>query len=179
VNIERALAISDYQCDERTAEVTWLAQQASTRLMIVEVGCWKGCTTRAMADNTKGTVFAVDTWLGSFNEVHKEFTDHEPGWLFEEFMRNVDDLKNRQVVKLDSLSAAMWLGNRGYKFDMIFLDASHDYDSVKADILAWRPLLASGGLLCGHDRQWDGVAQAINELLPNHRTAVGAIWYAL
>lgn len=183
MNLNRALAISDYQCDERTRELAWLAEQAQSRKQIAEIGCWKGCTTRALADNTRGTVYAVDTFKGSVNEeAHQKLGEKPEGWLFMTFQKNTDDLKNLVVCPMRSVDAARYyeqLIGLGLlpKFDLIFLDASHDLDSVRADIRAWRPLLADGGLLCGHDRQWDGVAKAVKELLGEPSVGAGAIWY--
>ena len=177
IDITKALAASEYQSDERTSELTWLAEQASCHHLLLEVGSWKGATACALAANTKGTLTCVDTWQGGDNpDFRKEIAEHTPDWAFEEFQRNTDGLKNVLRVRMTSLKAAQFLWN--YKYDMIYLDASHDYDSVKQDILAWRPLLSPGGLLCGHDRSWDGVAHAIDELVPNHKVGAGAIWYA-
>jgi hypothetical protein len=49
---------------------------------------------------------------------------------------------------------------------------------VKADILAWMPLLKEGGVMAGHDYDpgWPGVVQAVQELVPNHRVVAGEIW---
>lgn len=190
VSIERAMKTSDYDNAERRAELTWLAEQASMRRSIVEVGSWKGTTCLAMADNTQGVVYAVDTFAGSVGEEqHQRLDEHEPDWLYNIFLKNLaehipDDVSKRRVVpiRLPSIVAAdafnRSLNGHGqpFRFDMVFLDASHDYDSVKADIEAWLPLLSPGALLCGHDRQWDGVSRAIDELVPGHRVAVGAIW---
>ena len=182
MNIERALATSDYDCDERRAELRWLAEQASHRQMVVEVGSYKGTTALAMADNMSlptAVVYCVDTFEGSVGEVEMRrlLDSHPPGWLKEVFLANTTGQDKIRPLVMDSLKAAELLGKSFRGADMIFLDASHDYDSVKADILAWLPALAPGGLLCGHDRQWDGVAQAINDLVPNHRVGAGAIWY--
>jgi len=179
MNIDRAIATSDYDCAERRAELTWLAENASHRSNICEVGSYKGTTARAMADNTAGLVYCVDTFRGSVGEVEmaRILAEHEEGWLLETFKRNMTGLSNVLIYAMDSLFAAKLFADAGKRFDMIFLDASHDYESVAADIRAWLPLLAPGGLLCGHDRQWDGVAKAINELIPNHRIGTGAIWY--
>lgn len=59
------------------------------------------------------------------------------------------------------------------RFDAIFLDAAHDYDSVVADIAAWRPLLRHGhpgSLFIFHDYlhprnngRGYGVRQAVDE----------------
>jgi len=49
--------------------------------------------------------------------------------------------------------------------DFVFIDAQHDYDSVKRDIELWTPKLKPGGLLSGHDYQpnFQGVIQAVDE----------------
>lgn len=181
MNIDRAIATSDYDCPERRAELDWLAEQASRRKIIAEVGSYKGTTARAMADNTAGLVYCIDTFEGSVGEVEmrRELDSHPEGWLLETFKKNTEGLSNVLIYVMDSLFAARLFADAGQRFEMIFLDASHDYDSVAADIRAWMPLLAPGGILCGHDRQWDGVAKAINELVPEHRVGVGAIWYRL
>jgi hypothetical protein len=48
------------------------------------------------------------------------------------------------------------------EIDWVFLDAAHDYESVRADIAAWSPLCT---ILGGHDfcAGWPGVVQAVTE----------------
>tara|TARA_R110000772_G_scaffold80153_5_gene171267 strand:+ start:1780 stop:2340 length:561 start_codon:yes stop_codon:yes gene_type:complete len=58
------------------------------------------------------------------------------------------------------------------KFNFIYIDGAHDYDSVKQDIQLCLPLLAKGGIIAGHDYQQEhgGVQKAVDELLgkPTH-----------
>ena len=56
--------------------------------------------------------------------------------------------------------------------DFVFIDASHDYESVKEDIKAWLPKVKVGGILGGDDYGWGGVEKAVYELVPN-ATAIG------
>ena len=153
-------------------ELRWLAKQARVCRRIVEIGSWKGRSTRALADHTHGVVFAVDTWAGSDEEAHhRELAGHDPWWLSEEFRQNLcDHLASQRVimVRQPSLVAARSIMS-GLRFDMVFIDAEHTYESVRADIAAWRGLVAPGGLLCGHDYggPWVGVTHAVNEAFPH------------
>lgn len=157
-------------------ELLWLAQQARGRRMIAEIGSWKGRSTRALADQTAGAVFAVDTWSGSNEEAHrKEFAGRESWWLADEFKQNLSDhLVSEKVIMVwePSLVAARSIVSK-LKFDMIFIDAEHTYDAVKADIAAWRGMLAPRGLLCGHDYggPWVEVTRAVDEAFAHRRRA--------
>lgn len=48
--------------------------------------------------------------------------------------------------------------------DFVFIDANHNYDSIKEDIRAWYPKVRHAGLFSGHDyKGFAGVQQAVNE----------------
>ena len=62
--------------------------------------------------------------------------------------------------------------------DFVFIDASHDYNSVKGDIEYYTPKLKPNGWLCGHDMDFPGVNKAVNELLPNnHHIGPNNVWF--
>jgi hypothetical protein len=63
----------------------------------------------------------------------------------------VGDLIDRdiKVIKGDSLRVAQSMDPQ--EFDIVFLDAGHDYQAIKTDLMAWAPHVANSGVLCGHD----------------------------
>jgi predicted O-methyltransferase YrrM len=149
--------------------------------VIVEIGVWKGGSTVYMADQLKragmqAVVIAVDTWLGSSEHwlVAEYFALlpflHGYPALYHKFMSNVlrAGVADQVVpLPLDSLNAVQVLRGTGIIPEMIHLDGGHDYASVMADLRAWWPLLAPGGLLVGddyfEDGRWPGVRQAFDE----------------
>lgn len=192
MNIHKALTIPGFT---NLYELEWLAKQASAHKRIVEIGSWKGRSTRAMADNlsSDGVLYAVDTWNGTPEDPHfKELIDKPADWLYNQFLEGLCEYaapptNNRRVVPVRQasvLAAKSFSGTRDtygqpYTFDMIFIDAGHSYADVKADCLAWRPLLAPGGLFCGHDYEpgRGGVIKAVNECVPTaNRLGIGTIW---
>lgn len=176
INSHRDLAAAvDIEGFMRFAELDWLATVASASEFIAEIGCWRGRSTRAMADNTTGTIFAIDHFEGS-PELEYILDTLPPGWLFKTFMKNVFDCPNVIPLRMKSLAAAHVLAPM--RFDLIFIDGAHDYKSVCEDINAWRPLLRDGGMLCGHDAGYHDVKKAVMELLPDAKVVKGtAIWW--
>ena len=85
---------------------------------------------------------------------------------------------NTQIIKGLSLDVAKSFPN-GF-FDVVFIDASHDYESAKKDIIAWLPKVRKGGVLCGHDYSLAqfGVIQAVNEVIgcDNIELKSGDVW---
>jgi hypothetical protein len=65
------------------------------------------------------------------------------------------------------------------RFDAIYIDTSHDYDTVVRQIGQTARLLADDGLLCGDDYSdqgtW-GVKRAVSELIPGHVVFGNWIW---
>lgn len=185
MNLERALATAGWMSPE---QLEYIAHCASKSLTYAEIGCWRGRSARAIADNLPdgGVLFAVDTWADHAHGIPDYWTATDPSdlwshpdWLYRLFLTHLDEHLGRKVFALrtDSVSAARVLAGIK-KFDTIFIDAGHTYEEVKADILAWQPLLAEGGIMAGHDYDpdWPGVIQAVRELVPNHRVVAGAIW---
>jgi Methyltransferase domain len=69
-------------------------------------------------------------------------------------------------------------GNPG-KFDFIYLDTAHDYETVKRQIKQCVPLLNSGGVISGDDyleRDNWGVIQAVRESFPRYMVFKNCIW---
>jgi hypothetical protein len=68
------------------------------------------------------------------------------------------------VLKMDSMAGAKAaFKTEGRTFDLVFLDADHSYEGVRGDIWAWRQVVKPGGILAGHDLNWPGVRQAVDE----------------
>lgn len=133
---------------------------------IIEVGSWLGASTRHMASllPDDGKIYAVDHWQGS--------VEHQPGnwawdkvlpFLYDQFLSNVihTELTDKIVpIRLGSLQAAEYFKNNlnSFKPDLIYIDASHDDESVYADLKAWYPFVRGHGILCGDDWWWVHVA---------------------
>ena len=68
------------------------------------------------------------------------------------------------AVRLSSLESAKLYPDRS--LDFVFIDASHEYEDVKQDILSWYPKIKKGGYIAGHDyTTFDGVQKAVNEII--------------
>lgn len=147
----------------------------------VEIGAWKGASTAAMAveiiNSGKRIRFdAVDTWLGDGTSAHTEDLAVIENRLYEEFLKNIDPVKDYiNPVRMTSLEASKLYEDNS--LDFVYIDAAHDYENVKLDILAWIPKVKPGCMLAGDDYPYPGVTQAVEELLPGAQHSTAAWWW--
>ena len=156
-------------------ELVWLSEQAAKAASVAEIGCWKGRSTFALLSACAGPVYAVDHFRGTLGEPdHAEALD---GAVRREFLENCGGFPNLRMIERDSLAAAEMF--RGQELDFVFIDASHHYQDVLADIRAWLP--KTRRLIAGHDYSpscWPGVVQAVDEVFgANVKRAGISIWY--
>lgn len=155
--------------------------------LVVEVGTWLGSSACHMAEliNTdnmdddyyqppKFEIVCVDTWLGSSEFwVWKDSPQHYDqlnlinGYpsVYYQFLSNVinEGWKDKITpMSMPSLQAARIFNWLDLKADMIYIDASHDYEDVLMDLKAWYPL--TNKVIFGDDFDvWPGVKQAVKE----------------
>ena len=119
---------------------------------VIEVGSWLGQSTRHFATILPpgGKVYAIDHWQGSVE--HQAIQGLE--FIYEQFLSNVihAGLTDKIIpLRMNSLEAAEFLNPMTIRPDLIYIDASHDTDSVLADLNAWFPYVKGHGILCGDD----------------------------
>lgn len=79
-------------------------------------------------------LFCVDSWKGDFK------------WAEDEARRTLEG--KAEIIKAHSADAA---ASMACSFDLIYIDAAHDYTSVSYDLRVWWPMVKKGGILSGHD----------------------------
>lgn len=152
----------------------------------VEVGCWKGRSAAFLGVEIKNSnknikLDCVDHWKGSWEHlkggpVYDPITDDEDS-LYNEFLKNTELLRDViNPVRMSSLDACKLYSDES--LDFVFIDAGHEYDDVKDDILSWLPKVKKGGILAGHDFSNDspGIIRAVNELLPGFERVSLICW---
>lgn len=160
-------------------ELKWLGLQAAGKRLVIELGSW--CGGSGVMTSLAEKLICVDVW--------DDCTDGKPGDAvksgvspFKEWSKNLrPEIKSGRVeARKCNLYDAAQISKLVQEFegnaDMVFIDAAHDRDSVATDIRTARRLLKPGGLLCGHDYQFEGVNEAVNALVPKHENPVKSIW---
>jgi hypothetical protein len=154
-------------------ELRFLADSAKTARSIVEVGCWKGQSTKVLLESSEGTVHAIDHFNGSKTDESFGFASVQD--VYSQFMDNVGGYPNLKVHKMSS-EEAVTLFKDG-ELDMVWIDADHSHEGCSKDIDMWLPKIRKGGLICGHDY---GVCSGVTTSVDNRFNDIGlvdSIWY--
>jgi SAM-dependent methyltransferase len=149
-------------------------------LRVCEVGSWKGKSAIKMATTAKHLgldteIVCVDTWLGS--PEHWVTNDHKiyeslrikngMPQIYFTFLANVVRAGLTDFITpfpMTSDNAAIIFAKLGVRFDLVYVDAAHEYGPAKRDFAQYFDLLAEDGLLIADDyRHWAGVTRAADE----------------
>lgn len=160
--VEQAVTQPAFMRSPSLSLVPFIETLAINNGIMVEVGCYAGESTEQFAQSGKfSRIFAVDPWE------NWESKDHM-GDNMAEIERHFDDRMSAYpfVVKMKRPSCEAAELFQIMSLDLVYIDAFHDYDNVKADILAWLPKVMQGGIISGHDlsKQWPGVIRAVREI---------------
>ena len=156
-------------------ELEFLRKAAEISDSVIEIGSWKGRSTKALLEGCKGTVTAVDHFNGSEDYADATLAIARAEPIYDIFMKNVGHYPNLNVLRMSSVEAAAQVPDKSA--DMIFIDSDHRYEQVKAEIDRWRP--KAKVILCGHDYAdgWPGVKRAVEEAFDKFHVE-GSIWFA-
>lgn len=137
------------------------------KITIIEIGSYMGESSVIFAEEFPyADVICIDPWKSGYDDndsaSSSDFIEVE-----QQFNLRVKEYDNIFKVKGNSLDY--------YKeCDVVYIDGSHKYEDVKADLLHWLPQTKK--VICGHDYCNDeeflkihshirGVTQAVNEVI--------------
>lgn len=166
------------------ADISTALQKLEVRIGI-EIGVRKGGNLNQLSRNnffTEGKLIGMDCWQEvverpTFND--QNFPQSSLDAQYNSVVKLFEDREWVEIIKDFSVE-----GSKRFEdnyFDFIYIDAAHDYESVKEDVEAWWPKLKPGGIFSGHDyfpdrRVWRGEAvgvyQAVNEFATSQNTVV-------
>lgn len=139
-----------------------IVKQLPSGSKVVELGSYKGRSSVAIASvlPAESILYCVDHFQGS--EEHKQ--SNLDLNLLKAFTKNIEQFGVKDKISTLSMTTT----EAAAKFDpesldLVLVDAAHDYDSVKADLLNWYPKIKPGGFLLCDDYEvgWPGVMRAV------------------
>lgn len=160
--------------------------------LILEVGSWQGSSAIYMAQLLEkynvedAVIICVDTWLGSPEHWLNTASHVNDTWsydnlkitqgfpnIYKTFLSNVINTGNQHRIipfPQTSENAFTILKHLGIKFDLIYLDAAHEYEIVKQELNLFSELISEQGILFGDDYGWwPGVTQAVDNFIDQYK----------
>lgn len=144
---------------------------------IAEIGVWKGksiCYLGVLIKNSNKDikVYAIDTWKKMETENYHTNEQFENDELYNTFLKTIEPISDI-IIPQRGTSLEICEKFPDKYFDAVFIDACHDYECAKQDILHWLPKVKTNGILSGHDAWFPGVSKAIKEILePKYKVTV-------
>lgn len=136
---------------------------------ILELGSFFGFSAIHMAEysHVSTHVYCVDIWSTTLGAECLKY--------FQKSLYNLELEQRVHWLRMTTAEAFSILKDNS--FDMVFVDAGHDYVDAKFDIIEALRVIKPGGILCGHDYpNIDGVVQAVHEIFGELPVVGGVCW---
>lgn len=149
-------------------ELVELMKHLQLPLIAAEIGVAEGIWSSELYALGLEKLYLVDIWE------NVPFLDGCANFDQKWHDKNYEEVKerfrgNENVITLKGFSHKMANFVPDESLGMIYIDAAHDYHSVKSDLKSWMPKLVKGGICAGHDylNPNYGVNRAVQEYTRN------------
>lgn len=152
---------------------TLLKSHGSSINIIVELGSWLGASTRFMLDTAPhALVLAIDHWKGSIEHTQYEKWSIKLATLYDTFLVNCWNYQERLIpMRTTTLQGLQEIYELSITPDLIYIDASHDYESVTKE-LELIHLLFPTTIIIGDDWGYPGIHNAVHDFCQRHNFTV-------
>jgi len=163
---------------EKAVVIQRYARKLPAKSCLVELGSFEGRSSVAIAAvlSPGSILHCVDHFKGS--QEHHD-VGLEVGSIFESFLGNIERFGVRsgiRVLRSNTIDAASRFADGSV--DLLLHDASHDLESVFADLQVWYPKIKPNGwLFCDdYDEAWPGVIEAVQRFGLKGRVEPQGLW---
>lgn len=155
---------------------------------IIEVGTWKGQSAITMAHAIKELkldtkITCVDTWLGalefwgSMKETSERNLLLKNGYpqIYFQFLSNVVHQGMQDIIlpfPNTSFIAAKYFKESKITAELIYIDASHEYEDVLSDCREYWGIVSPGGKMFGDDWAWASVRTAVEKFAEENKLSI-------
>ena len=123
------------------SELALLLKYSRQAEVLVEIGCYEGRTSAALAESGGGIVYSIDPFLAGRAKIPY-------GHIIARTHCRRKKLRNVQLIKGWSHEVATRFVE---DIDFLFVDADHSYSAIKRDWEDWFPKVKNGGIIALHD----------------------------
>lgn len=145
--------------------IKWLSSQLQEQpVKVAELGVFKGLNAeRFLSMLNVQELCLVDLWITPQNLIGK----YDYDVFYKDVCGRFKNFPNVTIIKNDTSSTASQYPDE--YFDIVYVDADHEYNGCKKDIESWLPKIKKGGYMVGHDYfRAEGVKKAVNEIFSNN-----------
>jgi len=129
--------------------------------IIVELGSWFGLSTLFFAETPATTIICIDHWKGDGSITKNPEWAAQVPYSYHGFLRNLWDYRERVIpMRQDTVMGMMEIDRLGIRPDLIYVDASHDEESVYDDVSAAMRLFPITSIF-GDDWRLDSVRKGL------------------